>query len=247
MVPLVKGGSGEHAHWRHGVQLAVAIEPQTSQRGPRAMPTKDAAQLQAVDIAVSPEDSDLIPATTEQGVARSTDGGATWKETATVPDGQPLETRTQRARDRLPRTTHPLTNHKPGILTQRLDKPLVHQNRNGQPNYGQRPQRPRKPDRPRARPTTPGRHRASSGRDHLQGGRSSSPKRYGTSRGTQPSDRLSRPSLRCAAAPGPTTRWDRGPRRSVQRARRHGRRRSLAAARTPATDHTMRCRTRPSN
>jgi photosystem II stability/assembly factor-like uncharacterized protein len=53
------------------------------------MPTEDAAQLQAVDIAVSPEDSDLIPATTEQGVARSTGGGATWKETATVPDGQP--------------------------------------------------------------------------------------------------------------------------------------------------------------
>jgi photosystem II stability/assembly factor-like uncharacterized protein len=53
------------------------------------MPTEDAAQLQAVDIAVSPEDSDLIPATTEQGVARSTDGGATWKATATVPDGQP--------------------------------------------------------------------------------------------------------------------------------------------------------------
>jgi len=247
MVPLVKGGSGEHAHWRHGVQLAVAIEPQTSQRGPRAMPTKDAAQLQAVDIAVSPEDSDLIPATTEQGVARSTDGGATWKETATVPDGQPLETRTQRARDRLPRTTHPLTNHKPGILTQRLDKPA------GPPESKRSAQLWPAPTAPtQARPATRATDHARSPScllrsGYLQGGRSSSPKRYGTSRGTQPSDRLSRPSLRCAAAPGPTTRWDRGPRRSVQRARRHGRRRSLAAARTPATDHTMRCRTRPSN
>lgn len=39
---------------------------------------KDGAQLQAVDIAVSPEDPELVLATTPDGVARSTDGGATF-------------------------------------------------------------------------------------------------------------------------------------------------------------------------
>ncbi|MFI6010103.1 F510_1955 family glycosylhydrolase [Streptomyces sp. NPDC051243] len=36
------------------------------------------AELAALDIAVSPKDPDLVPATTEDGVARSTDGGRTF-------------------------------------------------------------------------------------------------------------------------------------------------------------------------
>ncbi|KUL46995.1 F510_1955 family glycosylhydrolase [Streptomyces regalis] len=39
---------------------------------------KDGAQLQALDIAVSPEDPGLVLATTTEGVARSTDGGKTF-------------------------------------------------------------------------------------------------------------------------------------------------------------------------
>ncbi|TGB09543.1 F510_1955 family glycosylhydrolase [Streptomyces sp. MZ04] len=38
----------------------------------------DGAELQALDIAVSPEDPDLVLATTAEGVARSTDGGKTF-------------------------------------------------------------------------------------------------------------------------------------------------------------------------
>lgn len=39
---------------------------------------KDGAELQALDIAVSPQDPDLVLATTQDGVARSTDGGKTF-------------------------------------------------------------------------------------------------------------------------------------------------------------------------
>ncbi|MDI3404164.1 F510_1955 family glycosylhydrolase [Streptomyces cavernicola] len=39
---------------------------------------KDGAELQALDIAVSPEDRDLVLATTADGIARSTDGGKTF-------------------------------------------------------------------------------------------------------------------------------------------------------------------------
>ncbi|MBA4864164.1 exo-alpha-sialidase [Streptomyces sp. PSKA54] len=39
---------------------------------------KDGAQLEALDIAVSPNDADLVLATTADGVARSTDGGKTF-------------------------------------------------------------------------------------------------------------------------------------------------------------------------
>ncbi|MFD0503365.1 WD40/YVTN/BNR-like repeat-containing protein [Streptomyces chiangmaiensis] len=39
---------------------------------------KDGAMLQALDIAVSPSDPDLVLATTAAGIARSTDGGETF-------------------------------------------------------------------------------------------------------------------------------------------------------------------------
>ncbi|MEU0246203.1 F510_1955 family glycosylhydrolase [Streptomyces sp. NPDC006235] len=39
---------------------------------------KDGAKLQALDIAVSPENPDLLLATTSEGIARSTDGGKTF-------------------------------------------------------------------------------------------------------------------------------------------------------------------------
>ncbi|OAH12793.1 F510_1955 family glycosylhydrolase [Streptomyces jeddahensis] len=39
---------------------------------------KDGAQLEALDIAVSPNDADLVLATTADGIARSTDGGKTF-------------------------------------------------------------------------------------------------------------------------------------------------------------------------
>jgi hypothetical protein len=43
------------------------------------------AQLDAADIAVSPADRNTVLATTEQGVARSTDGGRTFRTTAGAP------------------------------------------------------------------------------------------------------------------------------------------------------------------
>ncbi|MFP8958987.1 F510_1955 family glycosylhydrolase [Streptomyces nanhaiensis] len=43
---------------------------------------KDRAELAALDIAVSPEDPDTVLATTEHGVARSTDGGKTFTDGA---------------------------------------------------------------------------------------------------------------------------------------------------------------------
>ncbi|MGW2339126.1 WD40/YVTN/BNR-like repeat-containing protein [Streptomyces sp. NPDC001661] len=49
----------------------------------------DGAELQALDVTVSPEDRDLVLATTADGVARSTDGGSTWKMAGTAPGGQP--------------------------------------------------------------------------------------------------------------------------------------------------------------
>jgi photosystem II stability/assembly factor-like uncharacterized protein len=41
----------------------------------------------AVGLAVSPEDEDVILVTTTTGIFRSTDGGESWDEVQTIPDG----------------------------------------------------------------------------------------------------------------------------------------------------------------
>lgn len=114
----------------HSLEYAhnsVYGHPRPAARQRRRTSWDDRAELAALDIAVSPQDRDVVLATTEDGVAmstdggrkfragtgqvlaflswptadalygvdlagglhRSTDGGTSWKETGTVPGGQP--------------------------------------------------------------------------------------------------------------------------------------------------------------